>query len=212
MDSIGRAACFACAILVLGSNTQCKRPTRARTDSGATMSAADTGSLEVPDCPTVDPVRLARLVENPLAETPEPSKDPGRRRGPQPTFDYAFSDCHGVMLTKYRARPKAWSLVCYESCHSATRSGLGELEYLADDRFDDPRGDRVYLRWYLVKDGPLAGNVVASIAVGSHPTTWELDITSPAGIQEEHTSFIFDWICTNRRDLPGFDKKSCAER
>lgn len=158
-----------------------------------------------------DAGRLARLVKNPLAEKAEPHADRGRHAGEHPTYDYAFPDCGGLMLVTYRGKAKAWTLTCYESCLSPLASKLGTLEFLAQSEFPDGSGRPVRARWFLITDGPLGGNIAAFTATGDAPTSWEIDIDSPAAIQEDHTNFIFDWICTHRSGLAGFDLKRCGE-
>ncbi len=181
-------------------------PPEQKTDAAAAVDAEA--------CPArpLDAARLARLVKSPTSERAEPHPDSGRHRGPHPTYDYAFPECKGLMLVTSQAKPTAWSLTCYESCLAPSSVDIGTLEHLADSEFKDPRGLPVRTKWFLITDGPLGGNVAAFTGTGDAPAVFEIDVESPGSIEEQHTDFIFGWICQHRSSLPGFDKKRCAER
>jgi hypothetical protein len=177
-------------------------------DASGAATLLDGGSCQAAP---FDAARLYKLTREPMTEKPEPQADPGRHRGKHPTYDYAFPDCHGLMLVTFQGKPNAWSLVCYRSCLSPEASKLGALEFLASSEFLDASGKPVRTKWHLITDGSLKGNIASFTGLGDGAAEWEISIDSPAAIQDDHTYFIYDWICGHRSDLAGFDKRRCGE-
>ncbi len=188
------------------------RPVEVVAAPGSTPPPQAPAAAPACQAPPLDPARLMKLVKNPLSEKVDSHPDADRHRGEMPTFDYAFPECDGLMLVKFRANASAWSLTCYKSCLTPSSSGLGTLELLAEPVSTDGYGKPVRTSWNLITGGPLKGNVVAFTWDEGLGNTAEIDIDSPAAISHEQTDFIFDWLCANKPGLRGFDRQRCGQR
>jgi hypothetical protein len=156
--------------------------------------------------PELDPKRLARLAKNALAEPP--SHQTGQGEDFQNYF-YPSQGCGEVQLNVSRMNRKVWSFSCDTTCSRPQFADLGSQEHLVNSDFTTFNGVKVSTRWYLIKSGPLANNVVSFTESGFEPGV-EVVIDSPGSIQYFHTDFISDWLCENRPNVHGFDRSRCS--
>jgi hypothetical protein len=155
--------------------------------------------------PELDPRRLARLAKNPIAESPAYRNDLG---DDYQTYVYQAQGCTELALNRSRRNPRIWSFTCDTTCSRPDLPDLGPQEHLVDSSFTIG-GDVTSTKWYLLRSGPLKGNIVSLTETGSEPGV-EVAVDSPASIQQFRENFIFDWLCKSRSDIPGFDRRTCG--